>query len=698
MSKNYIYLQDKAFLKKIDRLRLKEQHIRVVVLDFMTETAIQSIEGSIQGGTENLTGNSAIRRTCNLSMVTPEQENTLHTVRNLLSINKKIEIEIGITNTTDEYTDYDVIWFPQGVYVITGVSISSATSGINISLQCKDKMCLLNGECGGVLPASTQFDMYETIDETGNYVLHKPTIYQIIYEAVNHFGGEDPSRIIISDIPDRVRQVMRWTGTTPLYLYNSSSKPGEYTATVNFNDIQGKMVPASDDAITLEPGQYREYVYGDNVGYTYTDFVYPNDLIGDVGSNVCDILEAIKNLLGNFEYFYDVNGNFIFQEIKNYLNNAQSTTYLNNARRYANKVTDLNEKNYLINFTEGKSVYQFDDGALVSAYSNTPQYNMIKNDFIVWGKKTTVDGLELPIRYHLTLDEKPQLTKTETVELWLYTDPETNITTWRYPIDYIGKPLPKVGSVDYYYQVAAGINGVRYWDPERLGYFQVDKNLYHPVTIGPDTDWRVVTFIGDLRTDGNSASSRFQAEMKHEFPKVYDMKNNCYKNDYDGASLDYWLDMIDSNGAIAELNVSNIGLRSKAVTDDSINCLFEPSIPDVIYIKTGEANTAELSAEAAKNGIPYSQVGENLFQGMIYGGGYNAAYDLVRSLLYQYTSYNESITLQTLPIYYLEPNTRISVNDSTSAIYGDYVINSITLPLDINSTMSISCTRALEQL
>jgi len=28
--------------------------------------------------------------------------------------------------------------------------------------------------------------------------------------------------------------------------------------------------------------------------------------------------------LGNYEYFYDVYGNFVFQEIKNYLNNSQS--------------------------------------------------------------------------------------------------------------------------------------------------------------------------------------------------------------------------------------------------------------------------------------------------------------------------------------------------------------------------------------
>ena len=71
--------------------------------------------------------------------------------------------------------------------------------------------------------------------------------------------------------------------------------------------------------------------------------------------------------------------------------------------------------------------------------------------------------------------------------------------------------------------------------------------------------------------------------------------------------------------------------------------------------------------------------------------------NLVRELLYQSTSYNECITVTSIPIYYLDVNTRITVNDEKSGIFGDYMINSISLPLDINGMMSMSCTRALER-
>jgi len=55
------------------------------------------------------------------------------------------------------------------------------------------------------------------------------------------------------------------------------------------------------------------FSYGMDVGYILSDFVYPTDLIGNAGDTVVTILDQIKNVLGNYEYFYDINGNFRFQ-------------------------------------------------------------------------------------------------------------------------------------------------------------------------------------------------------------------------------------------------------------------------------------------------------------------------------------------------------------------------------------------------
>jgi len=51
-----------------------------------------------------------------------------------------------------------------------------------------------------------------------------------------------------------------------------------------------------------------------------------------------------------------------------------------------------------------------------------------------------------------------------------------------------------------------------------------------------------------------------------------------------------------------------------------------------------------------------------------------SAYEDIRQLIHEYTKYNESISIQCLPIYHFEPNTRITVKNAESDIYGDYII------------------------
>ena len=109
-----------------------------------------------------------------------EYTNNLTTTKNLLSINKKIEVLIGFTNVTHQYQDYNILWFPQGIYAIIAANISHNNGGINISLTLHDKIAFLNGECGGTLPASIILNEVEDIDEDGNIVIKQPTIYQII--------------------------------------------------------------------------------------------------------------------------------------------------------------------------------------------------------------------------------------------------------------------------------------------------------------------------------------------------------------------------------------------------------------------------------------------------------------------------------------------------------------------------------------
>jgi len=42
-------------------------------------------------------------------------------------------------------------------------SLSHSIGGASLQVSLRDKMCLLNGECGGVLPAATSFDHRDTL-------------------------------------------------------------------------------------------------------------------------------------------------------------------------------------------------------------------------------------------------------------------------------------------------------------------------------------------------------------------------------------------------------------------------------------------------------------------------------------------------------------------------------------------------------
>ena len=676
------YLRDKNFLKTIDRISLKEEFAKITILNWQ-ERPIEDIQGKVSSGTLNINGNSSLRRTCNLTILIDENNSNITSVKNSLSINKKIKLDIGIKNNTSQYSEYDIIWFPLGTYIISSVSITNTNSQItSASLQLKDKMCLLNGECGGLLPASVTFSSYDTLDANGAYQTEQPTIYTIIKYVVNYFGGEQLPKILISDVDERVRKVMKWTGSNPLYItqYTSTTSGVQYGATTDKEQVDEALAAGTIDS-------YTEYKSGQDVGYIYTDFIYPGELIGDAGNSVCDILDKIKSALGNYEYFYDLDGNFIFQEIKNYLNTSKSTTDLN----------DMEQNDYLIDITKGKSVYTFDDSFLISSYSNAPQYSMIKNDYIVWGMREDVTtGATYPIRYHLAIDTKPQTGNT--YKVFFYDDPDDGIRKAKRPIQFSTRDgFPAYGAEDTFY-LALDTNTVYKWDTEQNTYVMFATQIRDITT----TDWRTELYLSGAQAEGFSLdTNNYYTELNNEWPKMYDIENGEFYEEYekDPSSLDYFLDFIDSSAAIGELSISNIGKRSKIVVDEDINCIFEREIPNLVMIDASQdsAIVTEQREEAQRKGQDYIQVTGAIYNLLATGGTQNSAFERVKELIYQYTSYNESITLQCLPIYYLDVNQRITVNDSKSNIYGDYMINSISIPLNISSMMTISATRALER-
>jgi hypothetical protein len=50
-----------------------------------------------------------------------------------------------------------------------------------------------------------------------------------------------------------------------------------------------------------------------------------------------------------------------------------------------------------------------DNTRTVSSISSNPKYENIKNEFIIWGQRTSTSGANIPILYHLVIDKKPEI-------------------------------------------------------------------------------------------------------------------------------------------------------------------------------------------------------------------------------------------------------------------------------------------------
>ena len=466
MRKIYPYLEEsyypnlneeyekQQFLYSLNKIINQKQYVKITLLNW-EEDPIKEIDGIISSGSISKDGNSSVRRSCSLSCSVDGGVYNINNIEMDFSLNKKIFIEIGIKNTTNKYLEYPILWFPQGVFYINSFSINSSTSSaVNLNLSLKDKMCLLNGDIAGELPSTVQFDTMTTQLADGSISEQKVLYYNILIELLNHWGNEDLNNIIIQDVPLRIRKIVQWWGNSPIYL-----KQG------GFDNIENDDIDTASYSISIDVPEdkenWSEYSKGDDIGYVYSDFVPVEEIVGTAGNTICSILDTIKSQLGNYEYFYDVFGIFHFREIKNYLNETQASTILQESSNMGRHV-NLNEgqflldggseTQYLIETTIPKTVYSFNSNENLTSISITPNYNNIKNDFIIDGiKQSTQSNSQYSLRYRCVIDEKPEILGIDENNRPYY-GVFDNLIYYTYPEEYNGEIIAETNKIGCFYE------------------------------------------------------------------------------------------------------------------------------------------------------------------------------------------------------------------------------------------------------
>ena len=128
--------QDKEFLYNLNQDRHKEIYAKIISLSF-DEKPLEQIEGRVSSGSINIDGTSTVRRTCNLTLIAKDVNITDF----YWGVSNKFTLEIGLKNNINkEYPN--IIWFKQGIYVITSFNSSLTNNNYTISINGKDKMCL----------------------------------------------------------------------------------------------------------------------------------------------------------------------------------------------------------------------------------------------------------------------------------------------------------------------------------------------------------------------------------------------------------------------------------------------------------------------------------------------------------------------------------------------------------------------------
>ena len=458
MSKNP--LLDEEFLKELYLHKSREIFSKIVALT-LDEDPVEEIQGQVTGGSISLDGASNVRRSCNLTLVAKDLDINQY----YWGLKHKFKLYIGLANNINKEYE-NIIWFPMGIYIISNFTTSQTTSNYTISITGKDKMCLLNGDLSGSLFASVDFGKEEIYYENKTTEIKYIPVKEIIREAVHAYANERWENIIINDLDDYGIELLDYRGSKPMYLYfvdgtadntkecetyttvgedivypaeRSYDSRGNFTynildeAGIKISEIGTGNSYRYDPRITLDlsgveiaqptlfckTGLNNEInksvaytiakiVDGDTCGYRLTDITYPGDLVAAVGESITSILDKIVKMLGNFEYYYDVDGRFIFQRKQTFVDKTWNNIRTGNQNSYIT----TSDETYVESAAYSTPIFwTFGSSFLTTAYSNTPVLNNVKNDFSIWGTRSGV-GAELPVHLRYAVDKKPVYYKT----------------------------------------------------------------------------------------------------------------------------------------------------------------------------------------------------------------------------------------------------------------------------------------------
>ena len=682
------------------------------------------------------------------------------------------------------------------------------------------------------------FGIEKYTDENGYEHKEQRSIHYMIREMIHSFGNEPLHNIIIRDLAESGLELLSYNGHGDIYIFRDNN--GEYTNILFDGDVLRytrdgaqpikvnelnyyQLAPNADNKLATwvknnpddDPKHAYQVVkcsYGESAGYRTCELVWPDaeGLVANPGDTITSVLDKIVKTFGDYEYFYDVEGHFIFQKKLTYINTS-----------WNNMITHEEDDTYIESEKiQSQYAYSFTDSKLISSFRNTPKIDRLKNDYTIWGKKKGITGVEIDIHSRYGIQSKPKKytnfngdTYWSTagdieyqkrpnpnglsedwwaVDDWaefykLYTGhyPEgmigTYCTSGKVNIDlntmfgiadekdikeYYGYGYIAEGSYGkwfedweteqhqtYVFDVLPGDKGLGYLGhyggcSHHYSYFLNLKNqhvtcyIYKPLLPSQDlhsglvVDWREIIYQMAQDYMIHSHDDDFEIVLARNNPEyergitgyeqyytdllafwrlIYDNTSKDSETYFVGETLDpqeveyygwaravvtdpssliFWFDLLDpAGGYLQKYSISAIGSRPKVINDTKVKSIVYKEVPTLIYLSQQQYDELKKANQLVSGYtyVPMPEVFQNYFKISTQG---KSAQQVLDESLYECAFLNEKVNLQSIPIYHLEPNVKVYIQDDKSGIQGDYIIEKIQIPLDYSGKMSIEATRA----
>ena len=306
---------------------------------------------------------------------------------------------------------------------------------------------------------------------------------------------------------------------------------------------------------------------------------------------------------------------------------------------------------------------------MIQSYQNNPNIQNIKNDYVVWGERVGASGAALPIHYRYAIDKKPKRYKNFEGTLFTIDNYDWRELIYQMAIDYMNhnneedyEEKLKANNEDY----ANGKTGYEIYYTDIIGFW---RELYNPNPKEEEKD---------------------QYYNKGE-PDQYWNKDVIQRPEV----LNFWLDFLDTEGDFGQYSVGLIGDRIEVVNDKTVKAIHYKEVPGLIFVTRDEQETIDPAQLGGYNLVQVQSDLEGMFSISSQG---KSAKQVLDELIYTHLYNSETITLKAIPVYHLQPNTRVLIRDQKSGIDGEYAVSKITIPLTYNGTMSLTANKVVTNI